>query len=255
LGHGFFLDRPFLIFAVSLLALVAAAFMGASGRRRFFPLRNDEEQEYNLVQGASLTLLGLLVGFTFSLAATRYDLRKTLEESEANAIGTEFLRADLLPDAAAAATREGLKDYLAERIAFFSESDPARIARIDAETARLQANLWSLVGSAGAEHPTAIMALTVSGMNDVLNAQGFTQAAFLNRIPTPAWVLMALIALGCNLLLGYGAKRVNSAIFFVVPLTISVSFLLIADIDSPRGGVIRVAPQNLLSLSHSLDAR
>lgn len=255
MGHGFFLDRPFLIFAVSLLALVGAAFLGALGRRRFFPLRNDEEQEYNLVQGATLTLLGLLVGFTFSLAATRYDLRKTLEESEANAIGTEFLRADLLPEAAAAATRESLKAYLAQRIAFFAESDPALIARIDAETARLQASLWSSVRSAGAQQPSAVMALTISGMNDVLNAQGFTQAAFLNRIPIPAWILMALIALGCNLLLGYGAKRVNVAIFFVVPLTISVSFLLIADIDSPRGGVIRVQPQNLLSLSQSLGAK
>jgi hypothetical protein len=249
------LEHPFLIFAVSLLVLVAAAFLGAFGRRRFFPLRNDEEQEYNLVQGATLTLLGLLVGFTFSMAVTRYDTRRTVEESEANAIGTEFLRADLLPEAAAIATREKLKAYLAQRIAFFAASDPGRIARIDAETAKLQAELWSLVRTAGAAQPSPVLALAISGMNDVLNAQGYAQAAFLDRIPPPAWALMALIALGCNLLLGYGAKRVNVAIFFVVPLTISVSFLLIADIDSPRGGVIRVPPHNLVSLSQSLAAK
>ena len=64
---------------------------------------------------------------------------------------------------------------------------------------------------------------------------------------------MAVIAFGCNLLLGYGAQRVNVAIFFIVPLTIAISFFLIADIDSPRGGIIRVLPQNLIHLAHSLD--
>jgi hypothetical protein len=92
-------------------------------------------------------------------------------------------------------------------------------------------------------------------LNDVLNAQGFTQAAWWNRIPPAAWSLMAVIAFGCNLLLGYGAQRVNVAIFFIVPLTISISFFLIADIDSPRGGVIRVLPHNLIHLAHSLDLR
>jgi hypothetical protein len=254
MGRRIVLDLPILLFAVSLLLLVAGTFFGAYARRRLYPLRSEDQPEYTLVQGATLTLLGLLVGFTFSMALTRYDTRKALEESEANAIGTEYLRADFLPEAAAAATRKTLKAYLAQRILFYDENDPDGIARIDAETAKLQATLWSLARSAGAAQPTPLLALAVSGMNDVFNAQGYVQAAFWNRIPRPAWILMALIALGCNLLLGYGAKRVNVAIFLVVPLTISTSFLLIADIDSPRGGVIRVLPQNLLSLSQSLDA-
>ena len=117
---------------------------------------------------------------------------------------------------------------------------------------RLDADLWSLARSAAAAQPTPITALAVTGLNDVLNAQGFTQAAWWNRIPRPAWSLMAVIAFGCNLLLGYGAQRVNVAIFFIVPLTISIAFFLIADIDSPRGGVIRVLPQNLIHLAQSL---
>jgi uncharacterized membrane protein YkgB len=64
---------------------------------------------------------------------------------------------------------------------------------------------------------------------------------------------MILIAVCCNLLVGYGARSagVNSGLLFIVPLVVSISFFLIADIDSPRGGLIHVVPQNLISLSQS----
>jgi hypothetical protein len=93
-------------------------------------------------------------------------------------------------------------------------------------------------------------------MNDVLNSQGYTQAAWWNRIPIAAWVLMAMTAICCNLLIGYGARdaKAEGALFVVLPLIVSIALALIADIDSPRGGFIRVNPQNLLSLSESLRA-
>jgi hypothetical protein len=91
-------------------------------------------------------------------------------------------------------------------------------------------------------------------MNDALNTQGYTQAAWWNRIPVAAWTLMILIA-GCsNLLVGYGERSAlaRGPLLFVLPLVVSISFLLIADIDSPSGGLIKIAPQNLESLSRSL---
>ena len=103
-----------------------------------------------------------------------------------------------------------------------------------------------------AASPTAVVALAVSGMNDVLNSQGYTQAAWWNRIPVAAWGLMVSIAVCCNLLLGYGARRHGALLFLILPLAVSISFFLIADIDSPRRGLIRVQPQNLISLSQSL---
>jgi hypothetical protein len=90
-------------------------------------------------------------------------------------------------------------------------------------------------------------------MNDVLNSEGYTQAAWWNRIPTESWLLLAGISICCNLLIGYGAHRA-SPLLTVFPLAVSLSFFLIADIDSPRGGVIRVQPQNLIRLSHTLHA-
>jgi hypothetical protein len=102
--------------------------------------------------------------------------------------------------------------------------------------------------------PDPILALVVSGMNDVLNSQGYTQAAWLNRIPVAAWALMGVVAIVCNAMIGYGGRRprLRSLLLLILPLVVSISFFLIADIDSPRGGVIRVSPQNLLALAESL---
>jgi hypothetical protein len=89
-----------------------------------------------------------------------------------------------------------------------------------------------------------------------LNSQGYTQAAWWNRIPIAAWGLMGAIAICSNLLLGYTSRRCNGKTtrFFILPVVVSTSFFLIADLDSPRGGVIRVSPQNLMSLSLELRA-
>ena len=102
-----------------------------------------------------------------------------------------------------------------------------------------------------------IVGLVVSGMNDVLNSQGYTQAGYWNQIPTGAWVLMAAIGIGCNLLVGYGSRsaKTGSKLLPILPLIVSIAFMLIADIDSPRHGIIRVRPQNLISLAESLSPR
>jgi protein-S-isoprenylcysteine O-methyltransferase Ste14 len=91
-------------------------------------------------------------------------------------------------------------------------------------------------------------------MNDVLNSQGYTQAAWWNRIPVAAWALLLLIAVCSNVMVGYGARNAKAerGLLLVLPLIVAIAFFLIADIDSPRGGVIRVFPQNLHNLAESL---
>jgi hypothetical protein len=90
-------------------------------------------------------------------------------------------------------------------------------------------------------------------MNDVLNSQGSAQAAWWNRIPIEAWGLMGMIAICCNLLVGYSSHRpeMEGILMLVLPIVVSISFFLIADIDGPRVGVIRVQPQNLVSVAQS----
>jgi hypothetical protein len=188
------------------------------------------------------------------MAISRYDQRKTFEEAEANAIGTEYLRLDLLPSAERANARGLLRNYLDQRISFYETRDEKTLRQIDAATGKLQNELWSTVEAPATGQPTPVLALVLAGMNDVLNSQGYTQAAWWNRIPIGAWSLMVVIAICSSVLIGYGAHRAQSAFvrLLALPLVLCIAFFLIADIDSPRRGVIRVLPQNLISLAQSL---
>ena len=246
-------DFPPLVFALSLIALWISAWIGTSFRRRR-NLDEYEREDFRVVLSAVLTLLGLIIGFSFSMAVSRYDQRNAYEQAEASAVATEYVRADLLPGGDAARVIALLRNYLDQRLLFYKIRDEHQLQQIDAHTAQLERELWSAVRVPAAAQPTPLTTLAVSGMNDVLNSQGYTQAAWLNRIPIAAWCLMAVIAICCNVLIGYATRSITrqAILFVVLPLIVSISFFLIADIDSPRGGVIRVSPQNLVSLSQSL---
>jgi hypothetical protein len=246
------LDTPLLLFVVSFLALWLSARVGAALRARLRPLAEGERQDYDMVITATLTLLGLLIGFTFSMAISRYDQRKNYEEEEANAIGTEYLRAELLPPEDTISVQKLLKKYVEQRIQFYKTRDPRRLVQVNADTNETENELWSVVRRAAAAQSTPPVTLAVSGMNDVINSQGYTQAAWWNRIPIAAWALMAAIAVCCNMLMGYAAHGSKTFALWILPIAVATSFLLIADIDSPRWGLIRLQPQNLTSLSQSL---
>lgn len=247
---------PLVFFVISIIVLWVSAWIGARVRARTKKdLPEDLREDFSVLLAASLTLLGLIIGFSFSMATSRYDQRKNLEEEEANAIGTEYLRADLLPASDAAQVRTLLKQYTDLRIRFYGTRDLDELRHINDQTAQLQNRLWSVASGPANAQPTPVRALAVSGMNDVINSQGYTQAAWWNRIPAAAWELMAAIAIFCNVLFGYGAHRSDPRIFIVLPLVVAVSFLLIADIDTPRRGIIRVHPQNLESLRTSLNSQ
>jgi len=251
------LDYPALVFLICFVAMWLSARIGASLLRRFRKIDEDARDDFSVIQAATLTLLALIIGFTFSMAVGRYDQRKNYEEEEANAIGTEYVRADLLPTADAATVRGLLKTYLDERVLFYTTRDADELAKVNAETSRLQGVMWAAVKNAAVVQPTPVAALAVAGMNDVLNTQGYTQAAWWNRIPVAAWTLMVLIAVCANVLVGYGARglKAGAGLLLIVPLIVSLSFMLVADIDSPRGGVIRVKRLNLHALADSFRSR
>jgi hypothetical protein len=102
----------------------------------------DERAEHDIgvVLAATLTLLGLIIGFSFSMAISRYDQRKNYEEAEANSIGTEFVRADLLPPDDAGRVRLLLKQYLDQRVLFYT----TRKCRRHVAIARCMVGRWKL---------------------------------------------------------------------------------------------------------------
>lgn len=244
---------PFLIFTFSFIVLWLSALIGASFPKKLELSEADLRDDFAFVQAAILTLLGLLIGFTFSLAVSRYDQRKNYEEAEANALRKEYVRADLLPAADEARVRELLRNYLDQRIRSYAARDVLRLRQIEADTAELRKELWSAALARGTAQPASVVAPVVSGMNDLFNSRGYTEAASWNRMPVEAWVSLIVIAICSNLSISYGAGRTNSRLAMTLTLAVSVSFFLMGDIDSRRGVVFRVHPLNLVSLAQTLD--
>lgn len=250
-----FVDHPVALFAVLVVFFTAAVAFAAFVLRRVIVLDDKGRHDFHLVQGSTLTLLALLIAFSLSMAVGRYDTRRNLEEAEANAIGTEYARADLADPATSAAIKAALVRYVKLRLADYRTGNPIELARINKATADLQSELLRMATQVAQDKPTPISAVVVAGMNDVLNSQDYAEAARINHIPVGAWILMIVIALFGCVVQGYGAKgNLRSGLLLTtVPITVALSLALIADIDSPRGGIIHVQPQNLERLLLSLE--
>jgi hypothetical protein len=246
------LNYPVFMFVGSVAVFWLGARIGAIFHSLYGELGESTLEDFKLVLGATLTLLGLIIGFTFSMAVSRYDQRKNLEEEEANAIGTEYVRADFLPAANAERVRALLKSYLYQRILFYTTPHGHLLEQNNVQTALLQKEMWSEVKGPTSENPTPVAAIVAQGMNDVLNSQGYSQAAWWNRIPVAAWILLITIGILCNVLIGYLAHDRSAFPFWILPIFLAISLFLIADIDSPGRGAIRVHPQNLENLANSL---
>lgn len=246
--------HPVIFFIASFFVFTLGSFTSVLFLRRKKRLDDDVYGDFGIVQAASLTLLALLIGFSFSMAVNRYDLRKNYEEEEANAIGTEYLRADLLTSEHAEHIKSLLKAYLQLRIQFYKTTNNVELKQISIQTNKIQDRLWQAVLTECKAQPTPVSALVVSGMNDVINSQSYAQAAWWNRIPVSAWGLLLFIALFCNVLIGYSIRHntVKNGSLLILPLMMSISLSLVADIDSPRGGIIRIQPLNLINVQKTL---
>ena len=238
-------DHPVVFFVTTLTLLIASARVGVAASAHGRTLASADRVEFDLVRNAMFTLLGLMVGFAISMAVSRYDLRKSLEEAEANAIGTEYLRLDLMPPETTRAVRALLRTYVDERIAFYRDHDPKKQENSDAATIGTMKALWAAIAPEARARQTPTDALVASGMNDILNSEGYTLAAWRNRLPIEVWMLLILIAAACNFLIGFGAKRLSPATHVILPVTAALAFLLIADVEGPRNGFVQVEPVDL----------
>ena len=245
-------DHPAVFFVATFSLLVVSARIGVLANTRGHKLASADRAEFDLVRNAMFTLLGLMVGFTISMAVSRYDLRKSYEEAEANAIGTEYLRLDLLSPETTAAARALLRTYVDERIAFYRDRDPNRQEKTDAATMETMNALWAAIMPEAKTRQTPTDALVASGMTDVLNSQGYTLAAWRNRLPVEVWMLLLVIAAGCNFLIGFGAERLSPVTHAILPVTAALAFLLIADVEGPRNGFVRVGPVNLEDIAAAM---
>lgn len=223
----------------SALALLAAMVVaGELGRR--LGLRRAGGGSLGVVDGAIFALLGLVLALTFSHSLSRFDQRRDLVAAESNAIGTAWLRLDLLPPEPRGQLQSGLRNWLDARLA--SYRNRADAAALQAQ-GRLQDEIWSaaLVGAAGAQ---ATQILLLPALNQMFDSANARDIAANSHPPVIVYVLLAGLALLCALLAGYGMARevshdwLRSGLFALVS---TLAVYVILDMEYPRDGLVRIS--------------
>ena len=198
------------------------------------------------VDGAVFALLGLLVAFTFSGAAARFDTRRALIVEEANAIGTAYLRLDLVPASAQPALRDLFRRYMDSRIEVYRKLPDLNAAKAElAQSAKLQADIWNQAVAAGRLEgaPPAATMLLLPALNQMIDIT--TTRTMAGQIHPPMVIFLMLfgLALAGALLAGYGmagGKSRDWLHMLAFAAVLALAIYVIIDIEYPRLGLIRV---------------
>jgi hypothetical protein len=247
---------------VELGLLLFAVLLGTTGVGIFFGhrvrhLSDTLKEPFGILQGALLGLVGLLLAFGLSLAVSRYENRRTNVVTEANAIGTTFLRAQTLPEPIRTRSLDLLTRYTRTAILLSNQvpGGAAALAAADSEE-RLQRELWRLAGQALDRAPVASAPrLYVESLNDMIDEEAVRVAALGNRVPTAVLVLEVLgSAVALTLLAAYLAIA-GRGVIAVGLASALVAFLLLvtADLDRPTRGMIRVPDTALTNQLASME--
>jgi hypothetical protein len=239
--------------------ILGATGLGVFLGRRVRHLSDSLKEPFGVLQAALLGVVGLLLAFGLSLAVSRYEDRRSNIVSEANAIGTTYLRAQTLAEPVRSRSLELLVRYTRSAIRISDQvpgSDEADDAR--AHEARIERRLWALAGDALETAPTASAPrLYVETLNEMIDGETARVAALSNRVPTAVLVLEILgSALALGLLAAYLAI-VGRGVLAVTLAAALVAFLLLvtADLDRPTRGMIQVPDTALKNQLASMTER
>jgi undecaprenyl pyrophosphate phosphatase UppP len=209
------------------------------------------------ISGAIFGLLALLLGFTFSMSLSRFDLRKQLVVQEANGIGTTYLRAGLLPEPDRSAVAGLLRSYVEARLDFYNlRDDQAQFKNVIDRTVKMQDELWSHAADVVQKGDrSATTALFVQSLNEVIDLHAERVAAMENHVPESVLLLLLLVAMLAAMLVGYGCGLAQRRHFFstsIVAFLIGMVILVIIDLDRPNHGLIRVSQKSMIRLHDSI---
>jgi hypothetical protein len=244
-----------LLFLLTLLLAFAAVELGRWFGMRRQPHQAEPEGPVSAAVGATLGLLAFILAFTFGMAASRFDTRRQMVVEDANVIGTTYLRTSLIPDPPASKLRSLLREYTDVRTdaGVHPEDFPAALARSE----ELQRMMWSEASAVGTQQPNPMTALFVASLNEMIDTHGLRLAAIRHRIQPAIWTFLFLTAGIGMLSIGYqaglsGSRRSVAAIALVVAF--SGVIMLIADLDRPERGFLRVNQQAMIDLQASMKA-
>ena len=231
------------------------------GRRRMERDPESAQASTGAIDGAIFGLLGLLIAFTFSGAASRFDQRRAMIVEEANCIGTAWLRLDLLPAAAQPPMREKFREYLDARLSAFGKIPDIQAAKSELKRAStLQTEIWTQAVAAcrdSGSPPTTTLLLPA--LNEMFDVASSRTTGILMHPPMVIYAVLGLLLLAASLIAGIGLSmgRVRSwfhGLAFVLVMTLTVYVIL--DFEFPRVGIIRIHgfEQVLIDLRQDMNA-
>ena len=216
------------------------------GERRVADDPEGARNGIGAVEGAIFGLVGLLIAFTFSGGANRFDERRALVVQETNAIGTAYLRVDLLPEGAQPALRDLFRRYLDARIAAYRRLPDFAAAKAKLqESIRLQNEIWNRALAAGKSEGAApdAVKLLLPALNEMIDITTTRTTAAALHPPMVIYLMLVLLTLAAALMAGYGmagAKRRSWTHMLAFALVMSLAVYVIVDLEYPRLGLIRV---------------
>lgn len=240
-------------FALVTTLLSAGLFLGMlvlheAGRRFGWSASKaaGEDKSTGVVEGAVFALLGLLLGFTFLGAATRFQDRRDLVTQETNAIGTAWLRLDLLPEDVQPEVRALFRTYMDSRLDTYRDLEDREVVEAGlVRTASLQIEIWnkSVAACRRPETPSNVAIVLLPALNDMFDIVTTRTMATENHPPTIIFWMLALLSLVCTFLAGNSAppeRRRYRLHAFLFAFALSITFFLILDLEYPRLGLIRM---------------
>jgi prepilin signal peptidase PulO-like enzyme (type II secretory pathway) len=243
------------VFQLIFLALMVTATEVGFRLGRKFEARAPAsiKTQISTVEAAILGILALLLGFTMSMAVSRFDLRKQLLLDEANAISTSCLRAQLLPAPLGPEVTSLLRQYIDLRVQYGAAGNElARLDSLHNQTAQLQSELWTRVATYAQQNPNPVTTgLLLQSLNQAFDLEAARWMAFQNHVPETVIYVNAVMGLLAAMLVGYtfgvnGRRHIFS--MGMLALTVTLILAVITDLDRPRSGFIRASQQPMVDL-------
>ncbi|WP_020476012.1 bestrophin-like domain [Zavarzinella formosa] len=251
-------EPTWLLISIMLAAMTISNVIGyVVGKRHRFGESEPSRNVSNMLKGSVFGLVALLMGFSFSMTVSRHDNRRKVVLSEANAIGTCYLRAGLLPPSDRDRIRETLRRYVSVRLEFYEKGiDPAENRQATQEMGRLLDELWERVEAAvKANQQTALTSQIVPATNEMIDLDGTRAWADDSHLPMPILgLLVACVIVSC-LLMGHSsgqAGKCHAGLWLSLNVLMALVLFVILDFDRPRRGLVRVNHEPLIKLQASI---